>query len=323
MARPLRLAFEDAVYHITVRGNRREDIFYTDNDRSVFLEKVNEAFNKYSFICYAYCLMDNHYHLFVKTPHANISKGMHYLNASYTNWFKAEHYITGVIFQGRYKSILVDEDSYALQLSAYIHLNPVRAGLVDDPGKYGWSSFQDYTRNKKPSIENLDTDFLLEQFDVDPVKARRKYSRFVRNNKDMENPLEDSFRGVALGSEKYIEKIKKLIDKSGKKREVSATRITDTFTPEDIMEVISGKFKIDRKEVFKKKRGNIYRPLALYFIKKKTELGLKELGNLFDMDYTAVSQACRRFEQMAMKDRNIDKVKQRVEKELRGKKNKI
>ena len=101
MARPLRLAFEDAVYHITVRGNRREDIFYTDKDRTVFLEKLNETSNKYSFICYAYCLMDNHYHLFIKTPNANISKGMHYLNASYTNWFKAEHDISGVIFQGR------------------------------------------------------------------------------------------------------------------------------------------------------------------------------------------------------------------------------
>jgi len=104
MARALRLAFEGARYHITSRGNRRENIFYSDSDKMVFIEKANETFNKYHFICYAYCLMDNHYHLFIKTPDANISEGMHNLNTSYTNWFKAEHNIVGSILQGRYKS---------------------------------------------------------------------------------------------------------------------------------------------------------------------------------------------------------------------------
>ena len=98
MARPLRLSFDNACYHITSRGNRKENIFYTDNDRFVFLRKLNETLRKYSIICYAYCLMDNHYHLFVKTPNANISEGMHYLNTSYTNWFKAEHAVVGVIY---------------------------------------------------------------------------------------------------------------------------------------------------------------------------------------------------------------------------------
>lgn len=320
MARPLRLAFEDAVYHITVRGNRRENIFYTDKDRSVFLEKMDETFNKYLFICYAYCLMDNHYHLLVKTPNANISRGMHYLNASYTNWFKAEHDITGVVFQGRFKSILVDEDSYALQLSAYIHLNPVRAGIVDDPGKYKWSSFQDYTRKKKPSVESLNTEFLLEQFDKDLTKARRKYSRYVRKNKDMDNPVENSFRGIAVGGDQFIKRIKKLVDKTGKKREVSGTRNADTYTTEEIIEVITSKFRIDREEVFEKRRGNIYRPLALCFIKKNTDLSLKDIGKEFEMDYAAVSQACKRFSQLADKDAGVRSMKEKVEKELAKKK---
>src|SRR3990170_295419 len=112
MVRPLRLTYENATYHITTRGNRRENIFYSDKDKAVFVEKMNETFSKYSFTCYAYCLMDNHYHLFIKTPHAKISEGMHYLNASYTNWFKAEHKIVGVVFQGRYKSILVEIDRH-------------------------------------------------------------------------------------------------------------------------------------------------------------------------------------------------------------------
>jgi len=136
MARHLRLSFEDATYHITARGNRKERIFYSDKDKGIFLNKMEETLEKYSFICYAYCLMNNHYHLFIKTPLANISDGIHYLNTSYSNWFRAKYKIVGPIFQGRYKSILVDENNYGLRLSAYIHLNPARAKIIDDIRKY-------------------------------------------------------------------------------------------------------------------------------------------------------------------------------------------
>jgi len=114
MARPLRLSYENACYHITARGNRREKIFYSDQDKKVFLEKLQKTLIKYSIICYAYCLMDNHYHLFIKTLQPNLSHGIHYLNASYANWFRNKYKIIGPIFQGRFKSILVDADNYAL-----------------------------------------------------------------------------------------------------------------------------------------------------------------------------------------------------------------
>ncbi|MBU4047985.1 transposase, partial [bacterium] len=126
MSRPLRISFDNAVYHITARGNRKEKIFYSDDDKRIFLQKMEQTSLKYSFICYAYCLMDNHYHLFIKTPLGNISQGMHYLNASYANYFTAKYKTNGPLFQGRYKSLLVDEDNYALTLSLYIHLNPLR-----------------------------------------------------------------------------------------------------------------------------------------------------------------------------------------------------
>ena len=111
MARSLRLSFENAFYHITARGIRKENIFYSDKDKYIFLDKMNETFEKYSFVCHSYCLMDNHYHLFIKTPFANISQGMHYLNTSYANWFRAKYKLVGSVLQGRYKSILVDKDS--------------------------------------------------------------------------------------------------------------------------------------------------------------------------------------------------------------------
>lgn len=130
MVRPLRLSFENAFYHITARGNRRDKIFYSDQDKKVFLKKLKETLIKYSIICYAYCLMDNHYHLFIKTPQPNLSQGIHYLNTSYANWFRSKYKIIGPILQGRFKSILVDADNYALILSAYVHLNPFQAEKI-------------------------------------------------------------------------------------------------------------------------------------------------------------------------------------------------
>jgi len=164
MARPLRISFENAFYHITARGIRRENIFYSDRDKHAFIDKMNETFEKYSFICYAYCLMDNHYHLFIKTPFANISEGMHYLNTSYANWFRAKYKLVGSVFQGRYKSIIVDGDSYAVVISAYIHLNPVRAGIVEYPGNYHFSSFLDYVGKRSPVVKRLDVSFILSKF---------------------------------------------------------------------------------------------------------------------------------------------------------------
>ena len=319
MARPLRLAFEDATYHITARGNRRENIFYSDKDKSVFLKKMNETFEKYSFICYAYCLMDNHYHLFLKTPLANISEGMHYLNTSYTNWFKAEHKIVGVIFQGRYKSIVVDEDSYGLKLSAYIHLNPLRGGIVGDVEEYRWSSYLDYMGKRSSSVDRLDTEFILRQFDEKDIKkARMRYKRFVLENIDMDSPLEDSYRGIALGSGTFIEKIKEKINSIGREREVAETKIAGIHDAEEIIKSIVKEFGVKKEEVFRKRRGNVSRRLALYLMKRYTVLGLKEIGEKFKMDYAAVSQACKRFESLLERDKEVLEMKAKVEGDLRG-----
>jgi len=115
---------------------------------------MNETFLKYSFICYAYCLLGNHYHLFLKTPKANLNQGMHYLNANYANYFSAKYRLSGPLFQGRYKSILVDQDEYSLVLSSYIHLNPYRAKIEDWPN-YPASSLPVYLGRRKSIIENL------------------------------------------------------------------------------------------------------------------------------------------------------------------------
>jgi putative transposase len=296
MARPLRLSFENAVYHITARGNRREHIFYNDEDRKIFLEKINETCLKYSFVCFAYCLMDNHYHLFLKTLLPNISEGMHYLNTSYANWFKARYKIVGVLFQGRYKSLVVDENSYGVHLSTYIQLNPYRAGIVEDLREYPWSSYLDYVDGEKSSVR-LDTSFILKQFDNDIEMARRKYEAYVIENRMMGNPLKESYKGIILGGKAFLQSIKERVEKIGNKREVPETKALTAYTSEEIIQKVIADFSITREEIFNKKRGNFFRQMTLSLLKQFTPMSLKEIGELFQMDYAAVSQACQRYEE--------------------------
>jgi len=305
MARALRLSFENAVYHITARGNRKENIFHFDKDRKVFLCKMDEMFEKFSFKCYAYCLMNNHYHLFIKTRHANLSEGMHQLNTAYANWFRTKYKLVGPVFQGRYKSILVDENGYALTLSAYIHLNPVRAGLEKFPEKYEWSSFPDYVGQRDPLIKSLDTSFILSQFGDNLKASRNRYKKFVFENAALNNPLEKSYKNIALGDEKFIDNIKEKISLLGRRREVSHIKEINSPLPEQIIDAISAQFNIDREAIFEKKRGNLYRKLALYILKKYSVLPLKQIGEMFNMDYAAVSVAAKRFENEMKNDGNV------------------
>ncbi len=302
MARPLRLSFENAVYHITARGNRKENIFYSNRDRNVFLDKMNETFGKYSLICYAYCLMDNHYHLVVKTPQPNISEGMHYLNTSYSNWFKAKHAIVGVVFQGRYKSILVDEDNYAFVVTTYVHLNPIRAGKVRNLEEYKWNSYLDYIGKGKSIIERLDISFILSRFNNDLSNAQKRYIRYVYENIEMRNPLEDSHKGIALGSTVFIEDIERRIRSIGPKREIRETKFAEVFAAAEIINKIVEVFDIEKKEIFRKRRGNVLRQLALYLLKRFSDLSLKQIGELFNMDYAAVSLAAKRYEKRIKND---------------------
>jgi hypothetical protein len=188
------------------RGNRKENIFYSESDKKVFLEQMNETYIKYSIICYAYCLMNTHYHLFFKTRLPNLSQAMHHLNSSYANWLKAKHRIIGVVFQGRYKSILVEENRYALTLSTYIHLNPIRAKLVRSLNQYPWSSYLDYVGGRNSLIERLDTSLVhalvTGRTDLTPDLpmteragrlqiAHKAYENYVLTMEKMGNPLDE------------------------------------------------------------------------------------------------------------------------------------
>jgi putative transposase len=142
MARPLRLEFAGALYHVTARDNERRSIFLgnVDDDRAAFVAILSVTCERFRWICHAYCLMTNHYHLLVETPDANLPKGMRQLNGVYTQHVNRTHRRVGHLFQGRFKGILVERDSYLLELARYVVLNPVGAGIVQWSGDWPWSS---------------------------------------------------------------------------------------------------------------------------------------------------------------------------------------
>ena len=212
MSRPLRLEFPDALYHITSRGDRREDIYEDDADRAEYLNTLASVISQFNWVCYAYCLMSNHYHLLIQTPDGNLSKGMRQLNGVYTQYYNRRHLKTGHLYQGRYKSILVDQDSYLLELSRYIVLNPMKAGMVKQVGRWPWSSYQAMI-GVCESPDWLSSDYLLSQFSENRKIAIKKYITFVEAGLKNGSIWSQINNQIYLGDKTFIDKVQKhLID---------------------------------------------------------------------------------------------------------------
>ena len=179
MPRPPRVIVAGAVYHVTARGNRRQSIYEDERDRARFAELLTVVVRRRRWRCHAYCLMPNHYHLVLETP-GDLSAGLQELNGQYAQWFNHRHAVTGHLFQGRFHAVLVQSDWHALQLSRYIVLNPVRAGLAAGPEGWKWSSFRSVVGDA-PRPRFLTTEWLLGFFGKDPRSARDTYRRFARD----------------------------------------------------------------------------------------------------------------------------------------------
>ena len=213
MARPLRIEFPGALYHITSRGDRREAIYYDDEDRESFLSILAEVIERFNWICHAYCLMTNHYHLVVETVEGNLSKGMRHLNGVYTQASNRRHRQTGHIFQGRFKAILIDKDSYLLELSRYVLLNPIRSRMVSSLEQWSWSSYPAMI-GKSPRPVWLSIDGLLHQFGKVRSRARHRYRQFVLEGLN-QNIWEDLRQQIYLGDEIFVERMKGKIQING------------------------------------------------------------------------------------------------------------
>jgi len=204
MARPLRLEYPGGVYHVTSRGNARQRIYGSDTDRQGFLAILASVVNRSHWLCHAYCLMDNHYHLLIETPAANLSRGMRQLNGIYTQWFNRTHHRVGHLFQGRYKAIVVDKESHLLELCRYVVLNPVRAKMVRGAGQWPWSSYR-ATAGKREPPDYLTVDWVLGQFSEKKREAQEHYQVFVAEGMASESPWSALKGQILLGSETFVE----------------------------------------------------------------------------------------------------------------------
>ena len=203
MARPLRIEYPGAVYHVTSRGNARKNIFRDDADRNDFLATLGRVVERFGWVCHAYCLMDNHFHLLIETPRPNLSLGMRQLNGVYTQRFNRRHRRVGHLLQGRFKAILVERDSYLLELARYIVLNPVRAKRVNAAGRYPWSSYR-ATLGTVRAPDGLTVDWILDQFATRRATARVRYAAFVAEGVGGSAPWPQLKGQVVLGDERFI-----------------------------------------------------------------------------------------------------------------------
>ena len=206
MSRPIRIEFPDALYHVTARGDRREEIFEDDQDRQTFLSTLEQVVAQFNWVCYAWCLMDNHYHLMIQTPDGNLSKGMRQLNGVYTQASNRRHQRAGHLFQGRFKAILVDSDAYLLELSRYVVLNPVRAGVVKKPADWPWSSYR-ASVGLEPAAPWLAVDGLLTQFAKRRSLAQQRYAQFVAEGIKAASPWLGIKGQIYLGDENFVQRM--------------------------------------------------------------------------------------------------------------------
>src|SRR4030042_1943386 len=207
MARLLRIEYPGGLYHITSRGNAGGNIFQNDADQLSFFEVLNTVTERFHWVCHAYCLMDNHYHLIVETPEANLPRGMRQLNGVYTQRINRRYSKMGHLFQGRYKAILIDKDSYLLELCRYVVLNPLRARLSTRPQHWKWSSYKATAGLENPR-PFLTIDWILGQFGPRRKTAQNHYRRFVTEGITRESPWKELKGQIFLGDWAIIEKRK-------------------------------------------------------------------------------------------------------------------
>lgn len=206
MGRPLRLEFAGAIYHVTSRGDRQESIFQNDGDRHAWQTILASVCKRFRWVVHAFCQMGNHYHLVVETPEGNLSRGMRQLNGEFTRRFNARNSTVGHLFQGRFHSVLVQRQSYLLELSRYVVLNPVRAGMVAEPGAWPWSSYP-MTCCEASAPEWLCTDWLLSQFAVARSDAIHAYREFVAAGRGMPSPFAQMRHNLALGDDEFMRRL--------------------------------------------------------------------------------------------------------------------
>ena len=282
MTRPLRIEFPGAFYHVTSRGNARAAIFLEDYDRESFLYVLTEVVKRFNWLCYAFCCMDNHYHILIETPEANLSAGMRQLNGVYTQLFNRRHNRVGHIFQGRFKAILVEKEHHLMELCRYIVLNPVRAGLVSAPEQWNWSSYR-ATAGLEDKREFLTTLWVLVCFSKTLSHSQRAYRKFVHEGMTAtESPWQNLSGQMFLGGPEFLNEMREfLLEKEQipeiprQQRLVTRPSLAELFQPQ------RGREKLQRDQIIQTAH-------------EKYGYSLKDIAVTLDLHYTTISKVINR-----------------------------
>ncbi len=321
MARPLRIQYPDAVYHITCRGNEKQNIYRDDADRSRFLQLLNQSVNIYTVKLHSYIMMTNHFHLLVETPLGNLSEFMRHFNIAYIGYFNRRHKRVGHLYQGRYKAILVDKDAYLSVLSRYIHLNPVRIKALEkiDPREkykrlisYPWSSLPGYLSKRKRQ-HFVRYDLVLADYGGDTDKARKAYRKALVEEMIQGRGISDQVIGQSvIGGEEFLSWVRAKFLNGEHDGEAPAVRVIKRHgAKDDILQIIvrqTGK-KLDE---IKTEKGAL-RQITMDVLYRRGGMTNPEIGTLFGVDYSSVSQERRRLRSRIEKDRKVRALLQAIE----------
>jgi REP element-mobilizing transposase RayT len=278
MARPLRIEYPGAIHHVMSRGNDGIPIFRDDTDNLRFLDFLAEAIRRFGWVLHDWTEMTNHYHLVIETPECNLSDGMHWLLGRYAQWFNRRHRRRGHLFQERFKNILVERETYLLILSRYLALNPVKAGIVDRPEEYRWSSYR-ARAGYETAPDWLSAGTIEAMFDADPAKAREEYRRFVDEAmSDARNPLEEAIGQMYLGAAEWVERMQKLLDEGEQSEEMLRAQVHPGRPAlEDVVTAVAQTFDTTGEKIVVG-RGTLERRFVAYLAFEDGLVQLREIA---------------------------------------------
>jgi putative transposase len=319
MSRPLRIEYEGAWYHVMNRGRRSDRVFEGRDDYQMFIQVLKEAVALWDIRVSAYCLMKTHYHLLIQTPNGNLSRSMRHINGVYTQRYNRAHGLDGQLFRGRYKSIIVDGDSYLLQLVRYIHRNPIRAGVVDQLDNYPWSSHEGYLSTSK-KWDWLHKDYILSILCSEKSSRQTAYNNFMaeEDSEDIVHVFKRKKWPVALAGENFINKLKERYFKEKRDSQIPESR---GLAPEiqSINKAVCLYYEVDESELLKSRRGwfNEPRGMAIYLCRKLRSDGLISLGSEFGLSgYSSVSSVLAGMKTKIHESRQIKKRFEDIEKKV-------
>jgi len=324
MARPIRIEYEGAVYHVTLRGNERRPIFRTDADRERFLNTLSDSIERYDIRLYLYCLMQNHTHFVLETPRGNLSRFMHRLQTAYTVYFNRRHQRSGHLMQGRYGASLVDEDRYILKLSRYVHLNPVfirsnksksiseRKSLLSS---YPWSSYRGYVGKCKHE-DFVDYDPVLAMMDGSRRTVKSQYRRFVEagiSDIDAAMIYAKQRSPLCVGSDDSVDRIEslyhELVESRENREDISFRRTSFSLDSELILSAVCEAFEVDREALYQRRRDSVLRPMASKLLCEYGGYTQREVGDILKIGNGAsVSKQLHKISNLLTTDLEVKKL---------------